>query len=188
VKRQALLAADGKLVLPTPAGLQLFERLRRAAPALVDPGTTALWEMRLDEIVTGKRDFRAVIDGISAAALEAINAILGPSRRTIDLIVSTPALRLGRRPGRQAGSPANPKETQPLRGRGRTKAGQASARKRAAPSMRVSGDADEPRPTAPTAKMVAYAQSLARGKNVALPEGYERDFKACRRFLDEHAR
>ena len=31
-------------------------------------------------------------------------------RRTIDLIVSTPALRSGRRPGRQAGSPANPKE------------------------------------------------------------------------------
>ena len=36
--------------------------------------------------------------------------------------------------------------------------------------------------------MVAYAQSLARGKKVTLPEGYERDFKACRRFLDEHAR
>jgi len=188
LKRQNLLAADGKLVLPTPAGLQLFELLRGAAPALVDPGTTALWEMRLDEVVTGKRDFRAVIDGISAAALEAINAMLGPSHRTIDLIVSTPALRSGRRPARQAGSPANPKETKPLRGRRGTKAGQAPARKRAAPSMRVSDDADESRPTAPTAKMVAYAQSLARGKNVALPKGYERDFKACRRFLDEHAR
>jgi DNA topoisomerase III len=155
VKRQALLAADGKLVLPNPAGLQLFERLRRAAPALVDPGTTALWEMRLDEVATGKGDFRAVIDSISAAALDAINAMLGPSRRTIDLIVATPALRSGRRSGRQAGSPANPKKTKPLRGRRRTKAGQASARKRAAPSMRVSGDADEPHPTAPTAKMVA---------------------------------
>ncbi len=31
------------------------------------------------------------------------------------------------------------------------------------------------------------AQSLPRGKDVTLPEGYERDFKACRRFLDEHA-
>jgi DNA topoisomerase-3 len=36
--------------------------------------------------------------------------------------------------------------------------------------------------------MVAYAQSLARGKRVALPEGYQQDFDACRRFLDEHAR
>ena len=32
LKRQNLLAADGKLVLPTPAGLQLFELLRGAAP------------------------------------------------------------------------------------------------------------------------------------------------------------
>jgi hypothetical protein len=31
------------------------------------------------------------------------------------------------------------------------------------------------------------AQSLSRGKDVTVPEGYERDFKACRRFLDEHA-
>ena len=68
---------DGKLVLPTPAGLQLFELLRGAAPALVDPGTTALWEMRLDEVVTGRADFRAVIDGIAAVALELINALLG---------------------------------------------------------------------------------------------------------------
>ena len=109
LKRQNLLAADGKVVLPTPAGLQLFELLRGAAPALVDPGTTALWEMRLDEVVTGTADFRAVIDGIAATALEAINAMLGPSSRTVDLTVSTPALRSGRRPGRQAGSPANPK-------------------------------------------------------------------------------
>jgi len=37
LKRQNLLAADRKLVPPTPAGLQLFELLRGAAPALVDP-------------------------------------------------------------------------------------------------------------------------------------------------------
>ena len=64
LKRQNLLAADGKLVVPTEAGLQLFELLRGAAPALVDPGTTAEWEMQLDAVVTGKADFRAVIDGM----------------------------------------------------------------------------------------------------------------------------
>jgi len=32
LKRQNLLAADGKLVLPIPAGLQLSELLRGAAP------------------------------------------------------------------------------------------------------------------------------------------------------------
>ena len=43
LKRQNLLAAHGKLVVPTPAGLLLFELLHDAAPALVDPGTAALW-------------------------------------------------------------------------------------------------------------------------------------------------
>jgi DNA topoisomerase III len=189
LKRQNLLAADGKLVLPTPAGLQLFELLRGAAPALVDPGTTALWEMRLDEVVTGRADFRAVIDGIAAVALELINALLGRSSGTVDLTLSTPVLRSGRRrPGRQAGSPTNLKDSKPVRRRRGTKAGQASTRKHAAPAFRGSEEENKPHPTAPTAKMVTYAQSLARGKKVTLPEGYERDFKACRRFLDEHAR
>ena len=178
-----------KLVLPTPAGLQLFELLRGAAPALVDPGTTALWEMRLDEVVTGRADFQRVIDGIAAAALELINALLGRPSGTVDLTLSTTGLRLGRRrPGRRAGSPTNFKGSKLVRRHRGTKAGQASTRKHAAPTTRISEEENKPRPTAPTAKMVAYAQSLARGKKVTLPEGYERDFKACRRFLDEHAR
>jgi DNA topoisomerase IA len=49
---------------PTSAGLQIFELLRGAAPSLVDPATTATWEMQLDDIVSGRTDFRAVIDGI----------------------------------------------------------------------------------------------------------------------------
>jgi DNA topoisomerase-3 len=138
--------------------------------------------------VTGRADFRAVIDGIAAVALELINALLGRSTGTVDLMRSTPALRSGRRrPGRQAGSPTNRKDSKPIRRRRGTKAGQAS-RKHAAPAIRGFEEQDKPRPKAPTPKMVAFAQSLARGKNVTLPEGYERDFKACRRFLDEHAR
>jgi DNA topoisomerase-3 len=189
LKRQNLLAADGKLVLPTPAGLQLFELLRGAAPALVDPGTTALWEMRLDEVVTGRADFHSVIDGIAAAALELIKALLGPSSGTVDLTLPTPALRPGRRrPGGQGASPAAMKEAKPVQRRRATKVGRPPARKPKTSSIPVSDTEDKPGAAAPTAKMVAYAQSLARGKNVPLPAGYDRDFKACRRFLDEHAR
>jgi DNA topoisomerase-3 len=36
--------------------------------------------------------------------------------------------------------------------------------------------------------MVAYAQTIARTKKAPLPEGYQQDFDACRRFLDEHAK
>ena len=109
LKRQNLLAADGKLVVPTPAGLQLFELLRGAAPALVDPGTTAVWEMRLDEVVTGKADFRAVIDGIAAAAHDLIDALLKRSSGTVDLTTSTPSasIRAAAR-WRKGGSRARP--------------------------------------------------------------------------------
>ena len=130
LKRQNLLAADGKLVLPTPAGLQLFELLRGAAPALVDPGTTALWEMRLDEVVTGKADFRVVIDGIAAAAHELIDALLKRSSGTVDLTTSTPTRRSGRRRvGGQAGSHASLKDAKPVRARRGTKTAQSSTRK-----------------------------------------------------------
>ena len=85
LKRQNLLAADGKLVVPTPAGLQLFELLRAAAPALVDPGTTAVWEMRLDDVVVGKADFRAVIDEIAGEADRLITVLRQHNGSTVDL-------------------------------------------------------------------------------------------------------
>src|SRR6202035_366711 len=56
LKRQSLLTADGKFVVPTFGGLQIFELLRQAAPGLVDPATTASWEMRLDDIAAGRGD------------------------------------------------------------------------------------------------------------------------------------
>src|SRR5438105_15318659 len=62
LKRQSLLAADGKFMVPTSAGLQIFELLRGVAPSLVDPATTATWEMQLDDIVSGRNDFRDVIN------------------------------------------------------------------------------------------------------------------------------
>ena len=42
------------------------------------------------------------------------------------------------------------------------------------------------RPTPPTARMVAFAEKLAKEKSVGLPAGYARDFEICRRFLDDH--
>ena len=42
--------------------------MAEAAPALVDPGTTAVWGLRLDEIVTGKAGAEEVWEEISEAA------------------------------------------------------------------------------------------------------------------------
>ena len=188
LKRQNLLAADGKLVLPTPAGLQLFELLRGAAPALVDPGMTALWEMRLDEVVVGRADYRKVIDGIATAAHELIDALLKRSSGTVDLATSTLPRRPGRRrPSGQAGSRAKLNDTKTVRSRRGAQAAQVSTAKPAASAASAHAEGAV-RSKAPTDKMVAYARNLARSKKVTLPEGYQQDFNACRRFLDEHAR
>jgi DNA topoisomerase-3 len=188
LKRQNLLIAEGKLVAPSPAGLQLFELLRASAPALVDPGTTALWEMRLDEVVTGKADFRAVIDGIAAAAADLIEALQKRSSATINLESSTQADRPARR--HYSGKTNN---------RSETKGQKPGRRQRRSTNRRVtthSGlgsvtnaeDARAGNRKAPTAKMVAYAQTIARNKKAPLPDDYQQDFDACRRFLDEHAK
>jgi DNA topoisomerase-3 len=187
LKRQNLLTADGKLVVPTEAGLQLFELLRDAAPALVDPGTTAQWEMQLDDVVTGRADFRLVIDGIAAEAEKLITALLGRPRGAVNLQAPPPAKPASG--SRKKTSRRSPKETA-----GTTSAAKASSAKpkraRKAKADDANGSTKQTSSSAgtspPTARMISYAQKLAKGKNVALPAGYDRDFQACRRFLDQH--
>ena len=202
LKRQNMLAAQGKLVVPTPAGLQLFELLRGAAPALVDPGTTAVWEMRLDDVVVGKADFRAVIDEIAREAGRIITVLRGHTGGTVDLAQGAPAgtrrtfkgKRKSRTTGDEAGSSTRDgsrgerkprrakREAQPHTGGRKKEAldrdGEANGRN----STPERGFASSP----PTAKMVAFAERLAKDKNAKLPSGYNTDFDVCRRFLDQH--
>ncbi len=193
LKRQNLLAADGKFVVPTAAGLQIFELLRSAAPSLVDPGTTARWEMQLDDIVSGRTEFRSVIDGIAEMADQLIAILRGHHGSTVDLETS-PALpgrgraRSGGKPGtRKRPTDASSVKRAPSRHRSSKPTGSAEPAATAS-----SAEAANRRSTnggaAPSAKMVAYAKSLASNKNVPLPPGYDRDFGTCRRFLDQHAR
>ena len=215
LKRQNLLAAEGKLVVPTEAGLQLFELLRAAAPALVDPGTTAQWEMHLDAVVTGRTDFRAVIDGIATEAEKIIASLLRRPRGGVNLQAAPPAKaeeakRSPRKPRGSAKPPieakaaGKPSGDKPKRAR-KTKAAasgtaapasvEVAAPARGTAPKRETGASHDTAPThggattngsAPTPRMVSYAQKLAKTKGVALPAGYDRDFQACRRFLDQH--
>ncbi|CAO3429559.1 DNA topoisomerase [Azospirillum doebereinerae] len=210
LRKQNLLDADGKWLMPTPAGLQLFETLRAAAPALVDPGTTALWEMKLDEVVTGRADFRAVIDAIAGEAGRLIGVLLGSRGVTVDLGVPAAKARFTKR--RATGTP----RAAGSRGRTKTAAGgaalaggEAAAPKprrtrktktataiEASPMMAVepapapspAQPAGSARRREPTNKMVAFARSLAERKGIELPDPCMRDFDQCRQFLDQHAR
>jgi len=201
LKRQNLLAAQGKLVVPTPAGLSLFELLRAAAPPLVDPGTTAVWEMRLDEVVTGRADFRTVIDGIADEAQRLIGALQGRSGAVID--VGGPAFKgagalkgkKGRGTGvrRKRAAPADgapkaiakPAAKAPVKPRRPRKAAAAAPAIADVPAAPVASAG--PRRAGPTERMMAFARDLAQRKRVALPPEAERDFDACRQFLQQHS-
>ena len=52
LKKQGFLTAQGKNIVPTDRGLALFGVLKRADPALVDPGVTAELECLLDDVLT----------------------------------------------------------------------------------------------------------------------------------------
>ena len=72
LKKQGFLTSQGKNIVPTDRGLALFGVLKRADPALVDPGVTAELECLLDDVLTGRQEMT-----------EAINAVCDSARRII---------------------------------------------------------------------------------------------------------
>jgi DNA topoisomerase-3 len=193
LKRQGLLAADGKLVVPTPAGLQLFELLRGAAPALVDPATTAVWEMRLDDVLVGKADYRAVIDEIAGEADQLITVLRQHSGGTVDVSQPAPlrtrrgrswSARRSRASGHAAASTPKPKSRRRRRAKNASEQQKGERRQYRRPASKQPAS-DRPMP--PTRRMIAFAERLAKDKRATLPSGYDKDFGICRRFLDQHA-
>lgn len=179
LKRQNLLAAKGKHVVPTPAGLQLFELLWQAVPTLVDPGTTAIWEMRLDDVVLGKADYRAVIDEIAGEADRLIQVLRAHDGGRVNLGVS--AGFKGKERSRKVGATGtntaksvSTKRRMPRKG---------TARK-GAPSQQREFASGQGKP--PTDKMIAFARRVAGDRKVKLPSGCEDSFDICRQFLDQH--
>jgi DNA topoisomerase-3 len=188
LKRQNMLTTDGKLVVPTPAGLQLFELLKGAAPALVDPGMTAVWEMRLDEVVTGRLHFKGVIDEIAAEAGNLITVLRQYAGALVNL--SQPAPTATRRGRTKARSKRNvDKASTRTSGTTGLKCEPRRSRKTKinAPKDGASTRASRASTSPPTTRMVAIAEKLAKDKKVGLPPGYARDFEICRRFLDDYA-
>src|SRR5207249_3007863 len=75
LKAQAFLIAQGKNIVPTDLGLQLFGVLQQADPALVDPGVTARLECLLDEVVIGKQEMIGAIDAVCDVAQRIIGKL-----------------------------------------------------------------------------------------------------------------
>ena len=197
LKRQNMLAANGKLVVPTPAGLQLFELLRGAAPALVDPGTTAVWEMRLDDVVVGKADYRAVIAEIADEAGRLIGVLRAHTGGTVDFGQPAPsgARRGNFKARRKSAVPGGTAMRRGGKGKASGEIGREDRRPRRAkappkqrkgtmaPAAMTTPAASRSKP--PTERMIAFAVRLAKDKKTRLPPGYDRDFEICQKFLDQ---
>ena len=75
LKKQGFLIAQGKNIVPTETGLSLFDVLKQADPALVDPGLTAQLECLLDDVVLGKQEMVGAIDAVCDVAERIINKL-----------------------------------------------------------------------------------------------------------------
>ena len=75
LKRQGFLAEQGKNIVPTDRGLTLFGVLKRADPALVDPGVTAELECLLDDVLTGRQEMTGAVDAVCDSALRIIGRL-----------------------------------------------------------------------------------------------------------------
>jgi DNA topoisomerase-3 len=182
LKRQGLLALSGKWIVPTEAGLELHTLLSEAAPILVDPGTTALWELKLDGILQRASDVMQVVDEIAAEADRLVDVLKQQSGRAIALVPGqSTAAGVKKQSGRRRGT--------------RLSVGRKSGKRRTAQASADSGSeqtvpvrqAASSTARLPTEKMISFARSLARAQKLGLPDGLETDYQVCRSFLDAHA-
>ncbi len=75
LKKQGFLAAQGKHLVPTDRGLALYGVLKRADPALVDPGVTADLECLLDDVLTGRQEMTGAVDAVCDTARRIIGRL-----------------------------------------------------------------------------------------------------------------
>ena len=75
LKKQGFLTAQGKNIVPTNRGLALFGVLKRADPALVDPGVTAELECLLDDVLTGRQEMTGAVDAVCDSAQRIIGRL-----------------------------------------------------------------------------------------------------------------
>lgn len=87
VDQKQLVEAKKNLV-PSQGGFDLFTILYRIDPRLVDPGTTAEWELKIDDIARGGLDLDTFLDEIEAETSRLVDKIrsetpkiaLGPNK------------------------------------------------------------------------------------------------------------
>jgi DNA topoisomerase III len=192
LKKQDFLITQGKHIVPTEAGLSLFGVLKQADPALVDPGVTAQLECLLDDVVVGKQEMVSAIDavcdvaqriigklkdGAAAGGPPLLGAAVGNGAGTYP---PTPAMK------RFADSLARQKGIKPPPGY-KTSISICNAFLKEHAPKKTEGEASEKLDSKPVSPaQMFYAQKIAQGKAVVIPEQAKASSAAMSAWIDSN--
>jgi DNA topoisomerase-3 len=73
--RQGQIARQKKQIVPTAAGLKLYQLLLQVAPELTDPARTAAWETLFSQVEAGRMTFMEAVDRLAEQARRSIEGI-----------------------------------------------------------------------------------------------------------------
>jgi DNA topoisomerase III len=192
LKKQGFLIAQGKHIVPTEAGLSLFDILKEADPALVDPGVTAQLECLLDDVVVGKQEMVGAIDAVCDVAQRIIGklmegaAIGGPPLlgaavgNSAAAYPPTPAMK------RFADSLARQNGIRPPPGYKTSISICGAFLKQHAPKKADGETAErlDPKPASPA--QLLYATKIALGKGVVVPDEAKANSTAMAAWIDSN--
>ena len=197
LRKQGFLTTREKNIVPTEQGLVLFGVLERADPALVDPGVTAEMECLLDDVVLGKQEMMGAIDAVCDAARRIIGRLgdgaaagarveLGDAGGGEDGKDRPPTAAMKR----FAASIAKRKGIKPPAGYTKSAAVcraflDLHAPERSAPSAESEGAAGT-RPPSPA--QVSFAETIARDKDVTVPDEARACSAAMSKWIDANRR
>lgn len=192
LKKQGLLIAQGKHIVPTEAGLSLFGVLKQADPALVDPGVTAQLECLLDDVVVGKQEMVGAIDAVCDAAQRIIGklmegaAIGGPPLLSAAVgngaapYPPTPAMK------RFADSLARQNGIKPPPGYKTSISICGAFLKQHAPKKTDGEATGKPEPKSASPAQLLYATKIALGKGVVVPDEAKANSTAMAAWIESN--
>lgn len=170
--QQKQIVEQGKHVVPTEAGMQVYDLLLSCAPELVDPGNTAKFEMMLDSVATGETTASDAVDQISSEA-EKLMQVLLELRPEVDNTPSEKQIGFAEKLGKEQSKelPENLKTDRSVC--------QAFIAKcledKPAPAMRP-----------PSEKQVVWVKKLMAQHSDAPAAGWEADQAKASKYLDGH--
>ena len=188
LKAQDFLRIDGKHIVPTERGLQLFAVLEQADPALVDPGVTAQLERLLDEVLVGQQEMMGAIDAVCAQASRIIARLTERAASgEAPLLASGGAAEGGKGAptpamARFVASLAKRKGIAPPKGYTRSATACRAFLDEHAPRREDGAGAGAGR--APSAAQLGFARKLAEQRGVELPEEAQASAAAISAWID----